>query len=214
MKKAVIILLLLFMPSLVQAQSMMELTNTAVDLESDELISNTDTEPRTNSNIEEKEKITVNINIDLPDIKFLPSNPLYFLKSAWEKAKGWFVFGATNKAKNGIDLANKRLEETETLIQQKKTNLVGETVSRFNQQMEEVNKNIEKAKNKGKDLNEIYNLLSQNTEKHQAVLTQLQAQVPDKIKNTVSDIKNISQKGFEMTKVKIKERIDILESEP
>jgi len=144
----------------------------------------------------------------------LPSSPLYFLKKTWETVKGWFIFNTENKIKYGLDLANQRLEETEKLILNKKTDLVDESLNRFNEQMAKVNSNIEKAEKKGKDLTGIYNLIQQNKEKHQTVLNQLQAQLPDSLQDIITNVKDVSQKGFQLSKEKINQGMDILENKP
>jgi len=182
MKKATLIFILLLFPMIALAQSMVEIENSDITpVMEDGYIANVNS-PETN------ETTIVDIDVNLPDIKLLPSSPFYFLKRSWEEVKGWFIFNTNKKIKYGINLANKRLEETETLIQNKKTDLINGSLDRFNQQMEEVNSNITKAKNKSRDLTEIYNLVQQNKERHEAVLNQLQAQVPDNLKEVISII--------------------------
>ncbi|PIY96329.1 MAG: hypothetical protein COY66_04245 [Candidatus Kerfeldbacteria bacterium CG_4_10_14_0_8_um_filter_42_10] len=206
MKKATLIFILLLFPMIALAQSMVEIENSDITpVMEDGYIANVNS-PETN------ETTIVDIDVNLPDIKLLPSSPFYFLKRSWEEVKGWFIFNTNKKIKYGINLANKRLEETETLIQNKKTDLINGSLDRFNQQMEEVNSNITKAKNKSRDLTEIYNLVQQNKERHEAVLNQLQAQVPDNLKEVISNIKDVSQTGFQITKEKIQEGMDILEN--
>jgi len=204
MKKAFFILLLLSFPLLVQAESMIKVldTNTSLEIENSSFENETSSQDDQEKN-EEKETTVINITVDLPDIKILPSNPLYFFKKAWENVRGWFIFNTVKKAEYGIDLANRRLEEIESLAQKKKTDLINKTTNQFNKQMEEVNKNIEKAKNKGKDLNKIYDLLEINQEKHQAVFNQLLGQIPEEAKEAFNKAKEISQKGFEIAKEKI-----------
>ena len=211
MKLIILILAILFIPVLTHAQSMIEIGNNDTVLEME---NNSTANVNSQETEEEKEVTTINININLPDVKLLPSSPLYFLKKTWETVKGWFIFNTENKIKYGLDLANQRLEETEKLILNKKTDLVDESLNRFNEQMAKVNSNIEKAEKKGKDLTGIYNLIQQNKEKHQTVLNQLQAQLPDSLQDIITNVKDVSQKGFQLSKEKINQGMDILENKP
>ncbi|PIS42241.1 MAG: hypothetical protein COT24_04205 [Candidatus Kerfeldbacteria bacterium CG08_land_8_20_14_0_20_40_16] len=211
MKLIILILAILFIPVLTHAQSMVEISNNDTVLEME---NNSPANVNSQETEEEKEVTTINININLPDVKLLPSSPLYFLKKTWETVKGWFIFNTENKIKYGLDLANQRLEETEKLILNKKTDLVDESLNRFNEQMAKVNSNIEKAEKKGKDLTGIYNLIQQNKEKHQTVLNQLQAQLPDSLQDIITNVKDVSQKGFQLSKEKINQGMDILENKP
>jgi len=211
MKLIILILAILFTPILTHAQSMIEIGNNDTVLEME---NNSPANVNSQETEEEKEVTTINININLPDVKLLPSSPLYFLKKTWETVKGWFIFNTENKIKYGLDLANQRLEETEKLILNKKTDLVDESLNRFNEQMAKVNSNIEKAEKKGKDLTGIYNLIQQNKEKHQTVLNQLQAQLPDSLQDIITNVKDVSQKGFQLSKEKINQGMDILENKP
>ena len=211
MKLIILILAILFTPILSHAQSMIEIGNNDTVLEME---NNSTANVNSQETEEEKEVTTINININLPDVKLLPSSPLYFLKKTWETVKGWFIFNTENKIKYGLDLANQRLEETEKLILNKKTDLVDESLNRFNEQMAKVNSNIEKAEKKGKDLTGIYNLIQQNKEKHQTVLNQLQAQLPDSLQDIITNVKDVSQKGFQLSKEKINQGMDILENKP
>jgi len=211
MKLIILILAILFTPILTHAQSMIEIGNNDTVLEME---NNSTANVNSQETEEEKEGTTINININLPDVKLLPSSPLYFLKKTWETVKGWFIFNTENKIKYGLDLANQRLEETEKLILNKKTDLVDESLNRFNEQMAKVNSNIEKAEKKGKDLTGIYNLIQQNKEKHQTVLNQLQAQLPDSLQDIITNVKDVSQKGFQLSKEKINQGMDILENKP
>jgi len=211
MKLIILILAILFIPVLTHAQSMVEISNNDTVLEME---NNSTANVNSQETEEEKEVTTINININLPDVKLLPSSPLYFLKKTWETVKGWFIFNTENKIKYGLDLANQRLEETEKLILNKKTDLVDESLNRFNEQMAKVNSNIEKAEKKGKDLTGIYNLIQQNKEKHQTVLNQLQAQLPDSLQDIITNVKDVSQKGFQLSKEKINQGMDILENKP
>jgi len=211
MKLIILILAILFIPVLTHAQSMVEISNNDTVLEME---NNSTANVNSQETEEEKEVTTINININLPDVKLLPSSPLYFLKKTWETVKGWFIFNTENKIKYGLDLANQRLEETEKLILNKKTDLVDESLNRFNEQMAKVNSNIEKAEKKGKDLTGIYNLIQQNKEKHQTVLNQLQAQLPDSLQDIITNVKDVSQKGIQVSKEKINQGMDILENKP
>ncbi|MBU0612853.1 hypothetical protein KKB10_02445 [Patescibacteria group bacterium] len=200
MKKVVILLIVLLLPTAVLAEPMLrpadENTNEEVIIDSEDV---------TNTN--ESEEVTViSVNIDLPDLKWVPSTPLYFLKTWWEEARGWFMISAVKKAEYRIELANRRLEEIEVLVQKKKTEVISETTARFNEQIAKANKYIEKAKEKGKDLENVYRLLEENRVKHQITFSQLDNMVPDDAKAMIDQAKQTSQDSFESAQERIKEK--------
>jgi hypothetical protein len=161
----------------------------------------------TNTNTNESEDVTViSVNIDLPDLKLVPSSRLYFLKTWWEKVRGWFMIDVVKKAEYRIELANRRLEEIEVLAQKKKTEVIGETTTRFNEQMAKANEYIEKAKDKGKDLENVYRLLDENRIKHQITFSKLNEIVSDDVQLIIDQAKQVSQDSFESAKDKIKEK--------
>lgn len=202
MKKISLIFIILLIPLLVQAQSMIETKEINVNQDTkDNLLVN---EASINDEEEAKEKTTVSVEIDIPDIRILPSSPFYFLKKTWENVRGWFIFNTKERVEYGIDLANRRLEEIESLALKKKTDLINKTTEEFNKRMEEVNKNIDQAKNKGTDLDNIYSILEANREKHGAVFDQLINQVPEETKETIKKAKEVSQKGYEVAQERIK----------
>lgn len=162
-------------------------------------------EPVINTNVPE-EVTVINVNIDLPNLKLLPSSSLYFLKTWWEKVRGWFMIDAVKKAEYRIELANRRLEEIEVLAQKKKTEVISETTARFNEQMAKAGEYIEKAKSKGKDLENVYRLLDENKIKHQITFSKLYDIVPDDVQTVIDQAKQNSQEGFETAKNKIKEK--------
>jgi len=75
--------------------------------------------------------------------------PLYFLKSLKEKVRGWFIFGASQKAEYAVFLATKRVVEAEKLINEGKNDLADKTLSRATTQLEKAEQNLGKALDKG-----------------------------------------------------------------
>jgi ABC-type transporter Mla subunit MlaD len=107
-------------------------------------------------------------------------------------------------------LANNRLEEIENFVKKEKTELVNETLGRFNEQMTKINQQIETAKSKGKNLDEVKKLIEENKERHEAVLDKLESQVPDDVKDAVAIVKDAAQQGYQVAKDRI---ITIIERE-
>ena len=164
------------------------------------------TVPETNTNTNGNNVTIVSVDVDLPDLKWVPSSPLYFLKTWWETARGWFMIDVVKKAEYRIQLANRRLEEIEVLAQKQKTEVIGETTIRFNEQMSKANYYIEKAKIKGKDLENVYRLLEENRVKHQITFSQLNNIIPDDAKAIIDQTKKSSQNSYESTMNIIKEK--------
>ncbi|MFA6271859.1 MAG: DUF5667 domain-containing protein [Patescibacteria group bacterium] len=199
MKIIIISLIILLVPVSVLAEPMLRPVS---DNTNEEVI--TVPETITNTNIANNDVTIVNVEIDLPDLKWVPSSPLYFLKTWWETARGWFMIDVVKKAEYRIMLANRRLEEIEVLAQKQKTEVIGETTDRFNEQMVKANTYIEKAKAKGKDLESIYRLLEENRVKHQITFGQISNSIPDEAKAIIEQAKKTSQDSFESTKNTIK----------
>jgi len=159
-----------------------------------------------NTNVANNDVTIVNVEIDLPDLKWVPSSPLYFLKTWWETARGWFMIDVVKKAEYRIMLANRRLEEIEVLAQKQKTEVIGETTDRFNEQMAKANAYIEKAKAKGEDLEGVYRMLEDNRIKHQITFGQISNSLPEEAKAIIEQAKKTSQDSYESTKNTIKEK--------
>jgi hypothetical protein len=157
-----------------------------------------------NADIAGNDVTIVNVEVDLPELKWVPSSPLYFLKTWWETARGWFMIDVVKKAEYRIILANHRLEEIQVLAQKQKTEIIAGTMDRFNEQMAQANTYIEKAKAKGKDLDSVYRLLEENRINHQVTFSQISNSLPEEAKAIIEKAKQASQKSFETTKSIIK----------
>ncbi|MFH0803726.1 MAG: DUF5667 domain-containing protein, partial [Candidatus Tagabacteria bacterium] len=60
---------------------------------------------------------------NLPDPGTLPDSNFYFLKSWKESVQTFFTFGAENKAKQFLHLAEVRLAEYQKMIEKEKTEI-------------------------------------------------------------------------------------------
>jgi len=76
-------------------------------------------------------------------------DPLYFLKNLKEGVRGWFIFGAPQKADYSIFLATKRVVEAEKLINEGEKDLADKTLARVVKQLEKAEQNLGKAFDKG-----------------------------------------------------------------
>lgn len=214
MKKALFLIIFLLVPSVVTAEAMLRPVNDST-IQYQEAVSNTNT----GLDLTNDAQTIVNVEIDLPDLKLIPSSPLYFIKTWWETARGWFMVDVVKKAEYRISLANRRLEEIEVLAQKQKTEVINETTDRFNEQMAKANAYIEKAKSKGKDLENVYRLLEENMVKHQIAFGQISDNLPQEAKLMIEKAKTLSQDSFKNAKEKIKsetkeeinEGIDVLQ---
>src|SRR4030043_1118565 len=88
---------------------------------------------------------------DLPSPGLLPDSSFYFLKTWKETIQNFFTFGAENKAKQFLHLADVRLAEYQKMIEKGKTEIAQKTLDKNQKQLDHSLQKIEEIKNKGKD---------------------------------------------------------------
>ena len=81
-----------------------------------------------------------------------PDSPFYFLKTWKENIQIFFTFGAENKAKQFLRLADVRLAEYQKMIEKGKTEIAQKTLDKYEKQLNNALQKIEDLKNKGKNV--------------------------------------------------------------
>lgn len=116
-------------------------------------------------------------NLTNPGI--LPDSPFYFLKTWKESIQTFFTFGAENKAKQHLHLAEVRLAEYQKMIEEGKTEIAAKTIEKYEKQLNHALEKAEEAKEKGKDAAKLKEEVSEKILKHQEVLNNVLDKVPE-----------------------------------
>lgn len=80
---------------------------------------------------------------------------VYSLKLLKEKIRGWFIFGAAQKADYQVFLGAKRVLEAEKLLGEDKRNLALKTLDKAVNHFDQARTNFEKAKQGGSDISSV-----------------------------------------------------------
>jgi len=116
---------------------------------------------------------------NLPDPGTLPDSTFYFLKSWKESIQTFFTFGAENKVKQYLHLAEVRLAEYQKMIEKGKTEIAQKTLDKYEKRLNHATQKIEELENKGKDVKNISKELLDITSKHINILERNLQKVPE-----------------------------------
>jgi hypothetical protein len=133
----------------------------------------------------------------LPDPGTTPDSSFYFLKSWKESIQTFFTFGAENKAKQFLHLAEVRLAEYQKMIEKGKTEIAKKTLEKYEQQLNRALEKAEEAKEKGQDVKKLKEAISEKILKHQEILENVLEKAPEQAKPGIEKAIEASQKGFE-----------------
>ncbi len=133
----------------------------------------------------------------LPDSGTLPDNMFYFLKSWKESIQIFFTFGAENKAKQFLHLAEVRLAEYQKMIEKGKTEIAQKTLDKYEKQLNRALEKTGEAKGQGKDVEKLKEEVSEKILKHQEVLIEVLNKVPEEARKGIENAIEVSQKRFE-----------------
>ncbi|MDP3710630.1 MAG: DUF5667 domain-containing protein [bacterium] len=137
-----------------------------------------------------------------PGIK--PGSFFYFFDTAFEKIGLFFTFNPEKKARKALEYADERLAEVEAVAGNKNTEAVKTAIINYES-------NIAFAAEKAKDVGDkekaeaLLTSIADNTSKHQEVLTDILAKVPDEAKEAITRAIEASIKGHDEAMKKIAE---------
>ncbi|MBL7084204.1 MAG: hypothetical protein ISS41_11345 [Candidatus Aminicenantes bacterium] len=137
---------------------------------------------------------------ELPDPGLTPDSPFYFLETIAEGIGTFFTFGDLKKAERYALLAAERLAEVQAVVEKGKPELAEKTLERYRMQLNNSIARAEKAMNKGKDFEEVMEVVSrvgQATSKHLEVLAEVYEKVPEQAKPAIENAMKASVKGHE-----------------
>jgi len=140
----------------------------------------------------------------LPDPGTTPDSPFYILKEWKESIQTFFTFGAENKAKQYLHLADVRLAEYQKMIEKGKTEIAQRTLEKYEKQLGHALQKIEELKNKGEDVKEISQKVEDVVNKHLEVLETNLQKVPEDAKEGLRNAIENSSKVIEKVGGKIK----------
>ena len=132
-----------------------------------------------------------------PESGLTPDSNFYFLKSWKESIQTFFTFGAENKAKQFLHLAEVRLAEYQKMIEKGKTEIAQKILDKYEQQLNHALEKTEEAKDQGKDVEKLKEEISEKILKHQKVLTGILEKVPEEAKKGIENAIEMSKKGLE-----------------
>lgn len=134
---------------------------------------------------------------DSPSAGILPDSPFYFLKNWKEQIQTFFTFGAENKAKQFLHLADVRLAEYKKMIEKGKTEIAQKTLEKYEKQLNRALEIADETKGKGKDVETLKEAIGEKILKHQKVLEGVLEKVPEQAKEGIEKAIEASQRGFE-----------------
>src|SRR3989338_7707749 len=136
--------------------------------------------------------------IDLPSPVLTPDSTFYFLKTWKESIQTFFTFGAENKAKQFLHLAEVRLAEYQKMIEKGKTEIAEKTIEKYQNQLNRVLEKTEQVKEKEKDVGKLKEIISEKIIKHQEILNQVLKKAPEQTQKGIKNTFEIFEKEFEI----------------
>jgi len=149
---------------------------------------------------------------NLPSPGTLPDSPFYFVKIWKEAIKNFFTFGAENKAKQFLHLADVRLAEYQKMIEKGKTEIAQKTLDKYEKQLNRALQKIEELKNENKDTQDISQKLGNTLSKHIEILQTNLQKVPDVAKKGIENAIENSSKAIDKLGSKTKKEKSCLNS--
>ena len=134
--------------------------------------------------------------LDTYNPSLLPDSPFYFLKTWFEGIQKFITLNPTSKAELQLKLANKRLIEAQKLAEKGKTELAQKLLDKFRERIEKATKKTEKAKDKGKNVDELVAKLQANSLRQQEVLLKVYEKVPTEARDSILNAMENSKKGL------------------
>jgi len=133
---------------------------------------------------------------DLENPGILPDNNFYFLKIWKEQIQLFFTFNAQKKAKKYLHLSEVRLAEYQKMIEKNKPEIAQKSLEKYQKQLNLALENMEKTRNKGKDISDLVQKVTTATTKHIQVLQQVLAKNPEQAQKGLTNALESSQKGY------------------
>ncbi len=126
-----------------------------------------------------------------------PDSVWHGLDLALEKIRLVFTFSSAKKAELHMKYAEERLAEAKDMSEKSKNDLVEQTITRYNNEVNDMTNEIEAAKVREEKIDLVVARIDKATSKHVTVLTSLLEKVPETAKKGIQNALDNSQKGRE-----------------
>lgn len=132
----------------------------------------------------------------LPSVKVLPGQALYWLETLKEKIAIFTTFGAKNQAQLYLKFAEKRLAEYQALKARSKEQLAQRALEMYTEELNQAVKKLEATQGQKLPADEAVNQAAEATQKHLQILQNLYQQAPEPAKQGLERAMEASQKGY------------------
>ncbi len=129
--------------------------------------------------------------------KLLPDSPFYFLKKFKEKIELFLAQSPEAQAEKQTEFATRRVAEAKVMIKRNKHHLVVKLMEKHEKHLDQAEKKIEEAKEKGKDVERVLAIVAEATSIHQKVLAEVYEKVPEQAKEAIEHAIEVSNQGQE-----------------
>src|SRR3989338_6695911 len=133
-----------------------------------------------------------------------PGSFFYGFVTTFEKVNLFFTFNPEKKAEKAIKYAEKHLAEAEAVAGDKNSNAVKTAISGYEENIALAAEASKKVKDETKVEN-LLNLIAENTSKHQTILSDVLSKVPDEAREAITKAIEASKKGQEEALKQIQE---------
>ncbi len=125
-----------------------------------------------------------------------PGSFFYFFDTTFEKINLFFTFNPENKARKALEYADERLAEVEAVASENKPKEIEKAMSDYEKKISLATEKSKELKDE-KKTEELLNIVSENTVKHQETLAEVYNKVPDEAKKAIEKAIEASIKGRE-----------------
>jgi len=126
-----------------------------------------------------------------------PDSPFYFLQTWKESIQTFFAFGAENKAKQYLHLAEVRLAEYQKMVEKGKTEIAEKTLNKYEDQLNRALTKAQELKDQDKDIEDLSQKVKEATSKHLEILQENLKKIPEQAKKGIENAIENSRKGVE-----------------
>src|SRR3989344_4428674 len=133
-----------------------------------------------------------------------PGSFFYGFVTTFEKINLFFTFSPEKKAGKALKYAEKRLAEAEAVAGDKNSDAVKTAISGYETNIALAAEASKKVKDETKVEN-LLNLIAENTSKHQTILSDVLSKVPDEAREAITKAIEASKKGQEEALKQIQE---------
>ncbi|GEM_PF-4019470 len=136
----------------------------------------------------------------LPEAGITPDSPFYFVKAWREQIQSLLAFGAENKAKQFLHLAEVRLAEYKKMAELGKDDISARTLEKFNNHLDRALEKLSELKKEKRDAKEIEDKIGEARMKHVEVLRENLAKVPEQARKGLERAIENSERALEVDK--------------